>query len=154
MIITIKNLSKITKANKDKVKQIQSAITAGLYEGLRQYEGYVTVKMLSGRPGLRRQSGTAANALNVKTYRREGYFIGNLTVDKRAWYLKVHQHYDFNGHIYPKTKKCLAFKVNDKWVMTKHVYVKKRLYMLERFKTIGKSKIRSRVLMHLDKIKD
>jgi hypothetical protein len=153
MIITIKNLSKIVKNNKDKVGKINTAISSGLQQGLRQYEDYITTRMLSGRPGLKRRSGMAANSLNVKTRIEKGYFYGNLTVEKRAWYLKVHQHFNFSGHIYPKTKKFLVFKVKNKWIRTKHVYIKKRLYMLERFKTIGKNYIKSRVKYNIEVIR-
>lgn len=155
MIISIRNMPQINKKNKERVTQIHTAITEGLRIGIREYEGYVISKMLSGRrgkTGLNRISGMAANSLDVKISRGDGYFIGNLTVNRRAWYLKVHQHYNFTGYIYPKTKKFLSFKIGDKFIKTKRVYIPKRLYMIERFKTVGTRYIRNRIIEQIGKM--
>lgn len=153
MIITIRNLSSLVKKNKDKAKKIQSAISTGVQQGLRQYEDYVVSRMLSGRrgaSGLRRRSGIAANSLNIKVRRKKNMTIGNLTVHKRAWYLKVHEHFRFSGHIYPKRKKFLVFKINNRFIKTKHVYIPKRINMLGKFETVGKRFVKDRVKKQLE----
>lgn len=132
-MIKIKNLNVVLNKLRLKKQQIRSAIEKGLREGLRKYQDFVTFDMLSGRKrsnyGLRRVSGVAAGSLDVTTKIKKNLIIGNLTVARRAWYLKIHQGVNYNGPI------------------------PKRLYMYEKFRTKGRQFIDNRITINLQRLR-
>lgn len=131
-MIKINNLNTLLQRIQAKKIEVQRALQLGLHQGMRQYEDFVISNMLSGRKranyGLYRQSGNAANSLDVKTIRKGRFIISNLSIAKRAWYLKVHQGLNYNGPI------------------------PKRLYMFEKFKTKGRQFINNRLYYNLKRL--
>jgi len=155
MEIVIKNIDRVLESIKQGKTDFHNALIVGLREGLRRYERFAVMDMLSGRKGsygLNVKSGIAKSSLDVEVEDLGKDITGKLTVAKRAWYLKVHQHEDFDGYIRPKQKKFLAFKVSGKYVLTKKVYIPKRLFLYEKFKSKGRSLIKSSVEAHINKI--
>lgn len=111
------NIEAVIIAWKKKPAVLLNAMEKGLQDGMRLFEGQRIIKaQLSGRRGndygLKRGTGNAANAINLKMYREGLDRVGVITVGERAWYLKVHQHYNFNGYIKPKNATLLAIPVN------------------------------------------
>lgn len=110
------NIDEIIAKNKRKIAKIEEAIVRGFKEGLFEFEGHLIKTQLSGRKsknfGLKRQSGIAANSLNVSISGKKRDIIGKITVSKQAWYLKVHQHFKFGGYIRAKNASYLTIPVN------------------------------------------
>lgn len=150
-MIKFKNIVKIIEKIKRKKKHTIAALRRGLREGLRDYEAYLMKNQLGDRPGLNVVTGTARNALDVKMKTGKN-IAGYIMVGRRAWYLKVHQHLDFDGYIRPKTKKNLRFKTKTGWVITKEVYIPKRLYFYERFRDKGRQLIQNRLNRQLERL--
>lgn len=156
-MIKIKNVNRIKAAIREKQKEFQQALYLGLREGLRQYEAFVISDQLNGRKsptyGLNPQSGIARNSLDVKMDVKGNVISGTLTVAQRAWYLKVHQHLNFDGYIRAKNKPYLTFKTKEKkWVRKKQVFVPKRLYLHEKFRVEGRRYIENRLIRHLERL--
>jgi len=196
MIVDFKNnFQEIAEKWKKFPKQFEDALNIGFKEGLKRYSGYLDKEQLSGRKsenyGLNRQSGTAAMSLDVKTFIDSQDLVGTITVAKNAWYLKLHQHFEFNGYATAKGGTCFSipvhpdakgrrpsdfnlnfikipgrnpilirrmFKGGNKrggasvagqqlkredimFVLTKKIYIPKRLYFYEEFKTEGNNMI-------------
>ena len=200
------NFQEIAKEWKKFPKQFEDALNTGLKEGLRRYSGYLEKEQLSGRKsenyGLNRQSGTAAMSLDVKTFIDRQDLVGTITVAKNAWYLKVHQHYEFNGYAVAKSGTCFVvpvhpeakgrkpsdfnlsfikipgrnpmlirriFKGGNKrgeasltgqqlkredimYVLTKKIYIPKRLYFYEEFKTEGNNMIVEQITNRINEL--
>lgn len=199
------NINEIIASWKKKPVAMIKAMERGLYLGLRQFEGQRIIRgQLSGRKsanyGLNRQSGNAANATDVRMVREGLDSVGYISVADRAWYLKVHQHYKFDGYIRPKNATSLAVPVSPQakgkrpadfggtlvfikrpgkapllikevrkggssktagkvrpiiredimFVLKPHIYVPKRLYLYEEFKTYGKEMIRKNIINQLE----
>ena len=111
------NITRIIAAWKKRPASMITAMEQGLQAGLRQFERQRMIKeQLSGRKsdsyGLNVGTGNARNALNVKMYRMGTDSVGVITVGGRAWYLKVHQHYNFDGYIKPRNATLLAIPVH------------------------------------------
>lgn len=114
-----------------------------LNDGMRQYEGYVVKNMLTGRPGLKRRTGTLARSTKVITKQIKNDVSSKLQLT--AKYAHVHQgkklgagRYSSVFNIKPKVKNYLKFKTSRGWRMAKEVNIPKRLFVPERFETIGK----------------
>lgn len=115
------NLPAILKAWGSKSKRMASAVRLGLRDGLRDYESHIIKQQLSGRRsatyGLNRRSGNSANSWSVKIYREGLDSVGILRSNATAWYLKLHQHYRFNG--YARTGGTFAIPIHpgakNKW---------------------------------------
>jgi len=154
------NIDKIIDAWRLKPAKLAAALRSGLAAGLLEFEKKRIIKsQLSGRKsqgyGLKSRTGNARNAWGIQVAWRSSIdLIGYLGAEKRAWYLKVHQHDGFNGWIFPKSQKYLHFKPNAKkkmYVNAKKVYIPKRLFIYEEFKTYGNRMIRSEIKNHLIK---
>lgn len=153
-MIEVKNINNILTSIEKKKESIIIALRKGLREGLREYEAYIIRYQLGGRrgnEGVNVVTGVARNSLDVKM-KRGKEIAGSIMVGRRAWYLKVHQHLDFDGYIRPKTKKNLVFKTKKGWVITKEVYIPKRLYFYERFKDKGRHLIQKRLNRQLERL--
>jgi hypothetical protein len=111
------NIADVIVAWKKKPAALITAMENGLRAGLRQFEGQRMIKeQMSGRKGnnygLNVGTGNARNATNVKMYQQGMDTVGVITIAERAWYLKVHQHFNFSGYIKPKNATLLAIPVN------------------------------------------
>jgi len=204
MNITFKdNFQEIAEKWKNKPTEFFNGLAKGFRMGLREYAGYLEKEQLSGRKsgnyGLNRQSGTAAMSLNsLVSYDGED-LIGRITVNKNAWYLKLHQHHDFDGTAIAKGNSSFAVPVHPDakgrkpsdfdlgfiklpgrnpilirkifrggskrggaseagqkllredimFVLTKKVFIPKRLYFYEDFKTIGNNMIGNQIMIQL-----
>jgi hypothetical protein len=144
------------------------ALKRGIRLGLRDYEAWFVTRQLSGRPGLNRKSGHAADDWFVTTI-EQGYKLAT-----SAWYLITHQHAEgFNGIIRAKNKPYLVFRYEGtpktysartgkklsraqhtyNWARVKQVYIPKRLTILENYRTIGQELIRTNMIKELQKLK-
>jgi len=136
------NLDKLLAQLGSRAHKITDAMEKGLVQGMHAFEGQRIVKeQLSGRKsptyGLNVKTGNARMSWVVKTFGSGINFIATLGLLQKAWYLKVHQHHEFSGWIYPKERKFLHFKGDKGWAMVKKVFIPKRLYITEEFKTYG-----------------
>lgn len=99
-------------------KRLIAAMQRGLVEGLRKFESERIVRaQLTGRKsanyGLNRHTGGAAvQHWTLKKYLTGLDFTAILQMPKNAWYLKIHQHYNFDGTIKPKNKKYLTVPIS------------------------------------------
>lgn len=102
MIYFTDNFKEICEKWKKYPEKFANALGLGLKEGLFKYEAHLQKKQLSGRKtenyGLKVQSGIARESLNVVMTIEGEDLLGKITVGKNAWYLKVHEHYKFNGY--------------------------------------------------------
>jgi len=186
------NLSAIIDAWKGKPAELNRAMHDGLRDGLRAFEGQRLIReQLSGRKsnyyGLNRQTGAAANSLNVRMFREGLDTVGVITTSPQGRYLKAHQHYNFEGYIRPRNATLLAIPVHPaargRWpskdfagqlfmvkkpgglpvlarvkygkksakleimyALKPNVYIPKRLYFFEEFKTFGRDMIKTNIM--------
>lgn len=108
----------------------------GMEKGMHLFVSKIVREQMTGRPGLKRQTGTLARANRVvtrgwgKSFQVEAQFGY-----PNAPYVVVHQ---TGMHIYPKTKKRLAWQDRKgNWFSASHVYIPKRLHIPEEFKRSG-----------------
>jgi len=193
MELVIKNKQLLLRTIKERPKKVVDALNVGLRKGLRNFEGELQRRQLSGRKGakygLKRVSGTAAMSLSVNTRVIGADVEGSIMVGKSAWYLKVHQHYKFNGYIRPKNAMYLTIPIARSavgrrardfdglfvikipgrdpllvrkkgkkgielmYALKKQVYVPKRLYFYESFKTKGIKFIKRHIEREINSIK-
>jgi hypothetical protein len=111
------NIGKVIEAWKRKPKELERALEDGLRDGLYVFERQNIIKgMLSGRKsanyGLNTFTGNARNSWTVSINRQGIDTVGRISSAPRAWYLKVHQHYNFNGYIRPRNAQMLAIPVH------------------------------------------
>ena len=147
------NIAEIIAAWKKKPMLMTDALVKGFTEGLHQFKNDRMIKeQLSGRKsadyGLNVGTGNARNSIDVKVSNSGIDTFGVIQIAKRAWYLKVHQHFEFDGHVYPREKEYLMFrsKGNDrKFTRTKHVFIPKRLYFPEEFVTYGRKMLEAHI---------
>lgn len=111
------NMADIIAAWKRKPAAFEKAVEDGLRDGLTVFQNQNIIKgMLSGRKsdsyGLNTGTGNARNSWTVSIDRRGMDTVGRISSAQRAWYLKVHQHYNFTGYIRPRNAQLLAIPVN------------------------------------------
>ncbi len=111
------NINSVIEAWKRKPAALEKALEDGLRDGLYTFERQNIIKgMLSGRKspsyGLNTFTGNARNSWTVSINRKGIDTIGRISSAPRAWYLKVHQHYNFSGYIRPRNAQLLAIPVN------------------------------------------
>jgi len=111
------NIASVIEAWKRKPAALEKALEDGLRDGLYAFERQNIVKgMLSGRKsanyGLNTFTGNARNSWTVSIDRRGIDTVGRISSAPRAWYLKVHQHYNFAGYIRPRNAQLLAIPVH------------------------------------------
>lgn len=111
-------------------KAVLSGMRTALRRGMDNYHRSFVENQLSGRKtesyGLNRRTGNAVKHTRVYENRTAGAdYAVILGVGKEAWYLKIHQHYDFEGEIKNAFGKGIK------------VYIPKRLYLFEEWKSKG-----------------
>ena len=100
-----------------KMTRIVGAMQQGIIDGLRKFENERIIRaQLSGRKaanyGLYRRSGNAAGSWIIKKFNKGIDFVGVLGLDKRAWYLKIHQHHETDGNLIAKGGKSFVIPVH------------------------------------------
>lgn len=103
MIDMRSNISDVIDNWKKKPALISSALRRGLKNGLDEFmKQRMMHEQLRGRRGanygLNVRSGTALSSLSVRMFREGLDSVGVIGVADRAWYLKLHQHYKFDGY--------------------------------------------------------
>ena len=112
-MVTFKsNIDQIVKAVQEKADTTIAAAQSGLVKGVRRFEAKMIKEQFSGRPGLNVGDATARDSWFVLTSGDKMGFSAKLSYRPNAWYIKVHQHYDFDGTINAKDKK-LTIPLND-----------------------------------------
>jgi len=111
------NIDEVLAAWKEKPRKLERALEKGFERGLREFESKRVIQaQLTGRRGndygLNSQTGHARISTNTKVYREGLDKVGVITFGSSAWYLKVHQHYNFSGYIRPKNGMYLTIPVN------------------------------------------
>jgi hypothetical protein len=109
------NIKSVIELYKGKKKELKNALYDGLKNGLFEFEKKLIKDQLSGRKsnyGLNRVSGMASNSLNVVMSKDKNDISGKIVVGKNAWYLKLHQHYKFNGYARVHNGTCFAVPVH------------------------------------------
>lgn len=153
------NAEQIAKNLNARFKQYQSKLGPAMVRGMRQYEAYVVKTQLTGRPGLKRQTGTLARSIEISRNKKENDYEVKMQFNSK--YAHVHQgkrlgkgRYSGTFTIRPKVKKALSFKVGDRWVTAKKVNIPKRLFVAERFKDVGLDKITRQVALAMRRLTD
>jgi len=111
------NIDEVLAAWKEKPRKLERALEKGFERGIREFESKRVVHaQLTGRRGndygLNSQTGNARFSTNTKVYREGLEKVGVITFGSSAWYLKVHQHFNFDGYIRPKNGMYLTIPVN------------------------------------------
>lgn len=146
------NITSVEKALKLLGASIIPSLEKGMVLGMEQFQGVMLKQQFTGRPGLRRVTGAAANSWAVHKKGTGLDFVVTLANAPRAWYILVHQHHNFDGHIRPVRAKSLRFKAGGQWVVTKHVYIPKRLRVPESFREIGPAIIKKRMVAEVKRV--
>lgn len=106
------NFEQVVKNLQSKSKDFETELNKGFKRGMQRFETHLIKNQLSGRRsknyGLNKQSGNAANSLNLLFTQEYNESVGRITIGPSAWYLKVHQHHNFTGFIRPKNKQWLT----------------------------------------------
>jgi len=119
-------------------KLIQVAQQA-MVEGMREYEAYEIKTEMSGRPGLKRQSGALAGSWHVETEGEGLNYTAKLSNSKSTFYAVTHQE---GMTIRPKNGPYLHYKLPDgSFRKSKEVTIPKRLNFTENFATVGKEMV-------------
>lgn len=116
MIYFTDNFKEIVEKWKEKPLKFANALGNGLREGLREYERHLIKEQLSGRKsenyGLKKQSGIASSSLNVVMSIEDEDIVGKIAIGKNAWYLKLHEHYQFDGYARAKNGTCFVVPIH------------------------------------------
>jgi hypothetical protein len=122
------NIKELQKFFKDFPKKVEESFDKAALKGMIVFQGKFTRQQLSGRKGalgVNRITGALANSFGV-LQNKEAHFT---QLTSNCPYAHVHEHaLGFNGWIYPKSKRFLAFKTKEgAFVFAKQVYIPKRL---------------------------
>jgi hypothetical protein len=116
-----------------------SALQQAMVQGMRQFEAYEIKNEMSGRPGLKRKSGSLAGGWSLSQEGEGLDFKVKLNNSASTWYAIVHQ---TGKTIVPKNGPYLHFKLDDgSYRKVKEVTIPKRLNIPENFETKGKEYI-------------
>jgi len=132
------NIKDFNKALENKNSRFGKASRRAIVQGMRFFEGKIIAEQMTGRPGLKTQTGQLRNSWQVKT-EEKGAVGFSVSLGTSVIYARIHQ---FGGVIKPKIKEFLVFKIAGKLIMTKRVTIPKRLRILEDFEKSGKQIIR------------
>jgi hypothetical protein len=200
MILMSSNIADVVAAWSKKSELLSRALERGLKNGLEQFmKQRLLHEQLRGRKGnnygLNVGTGNALNSLSVRMYREGIDAVGIIGVAERAWYLKLHQHYKFDGYarvhnggtfcvpIHPaahrhrpsdfgedlvmikrpgknpllirRAEKGKSGQIQRKdimFVLTKQIYIPKRLYFTEEFEVQGRQLIRINILESIKEV--
>jgi len=111
------NIKEIIEGWKKRPAFMETALRYGLRDGLNEFERQrLTKGQLSGRKsdryGLNVGEGNARISLYVRMSYEGGQDVGRIAPAMNAWYLKVHQHFKFDGYIRPKNAGALAVPIH------------------------------------------
>ena len=139
MAITFKtNIKAFTKALENKNSRLGKGARLAMVRGMRFYEGKMIAEQMTGRPGLKTQTGQLRNSWQIRT-EEKGDVGFSVSLGTSVVYARIHQ---FGGTIKPKIKEFLVFKIDGQFIKTKEVTIPKRLRILEDFEKSGKQIIR------------
>ena len=108
------------------LQKLQRKVSGDSQRRILQYlgetvRGKIVQNKLSGRPGLKRKTGTLAKSISWELVGTNAVQIGS-----NVTYAAIHE---FGGVIKPRDKKYLRFKTEDgKWITTKRVTIPARPY--------------------------
>ena len=144
------NARRIADKIEQNIPQLQTALIKGMRQGMLAYENKMVREQMTGRPGLKRQTGTLARSWHVRV-RRIGNTDARARLATSTKYAKIHQ---YGGTIRPNKKKYLRFKFPDgHWITVRSVKIPKRLRVIEDFKKSGlpmmRKKMRERAVASL-----
>jgi len=132
------NIKALTRRLVKRVTELTKKVKFGIYRGVDDFRTWFTKEQLSGRKGpgygLKRQSGRAYSRWLI--HARQLQRIYSVKLQSRAFnkgfnYLLKHQ---YGGFIRAKNPTgYLTFKIGDKWVRTRQVYIPKRITFYETF---------------------
>lgn len=128
----IDNIDEIIKSFKKKGKDIIPALQRGLKDGMEDFSGKIQKEQMTGRPGLKTQTGTLK-----RSWFTQGSGSGldyAVKLVTRSKYAAIHQ---FGGIIKAKNKPYLKFQIGGKWFQKKQITIPKRLHIYEEFKESG-----------------
>jgi len=154
------NVAEVVKALTEKGHSLHTLLRRGLTSGMRQFESRMIRQQFTGRPGLKRPTGTAAGSWHVETRGSGLETVCSLSNRSYAWYILVHQHVNFNGWInHPGgtpyvniggksrwMKKDGSYPKGTKFTKPHMIYIPKRLHITEDFAANGYRIIRSSML--------
>lgn len=138
------NAKIIAQAIENRSPNIQKALVDGLRQGMTIVRDTIIREQMTGRPGLKVQTGTLRRSWHVR--KRAGQAKDGVTVrlSTSVKYARVHQE---GTTIRAINAKALQFQLpNGQWVTKKSVTIPKRLHVYEYFKDKGLNIIRKRVL--------
>lgn len=143
------NADAMVKALEKRSPEIQSALITGLKQGMRGFESKIIKEQMTGRPGLKRQTGTLARSWSVRTVNKTNEDAA-VRLSTSTKYARIHQ---YGGRIKPRKKETLRFQFPDgHWVTTKSVYIPKRLYVYEDFRKNGLPIIKKTMIRQFAKV--
>lgn len=138
------NIEEIITQYKKKKLQVKPAILRGINVGMIRYHGYIEKTQLSGRPGLKTQTGT----LKRSFYTRKT--ANGSTLATREKYARIHQfggvikHPGGTPYIVTGTGKATflrkdgSYPKSVKFTKPHSITIPKRLHIYEKFRTEGK----------------
>ena len=116
-------------------KKLVSAAQQAMVTGMREFEALEIKTEMSGRPGLKRQSGSLAQGWHIKTEGEGLNYTATMANSPGTWYAIVHQN---GATIRPKKGPYLHYKVDGQFRKSREVTIPKRLHIPENFETSGK----------------
>lgn len=123
-----------------KFKNMDKATKLAAVQGMELFSGKIQKEQMSGRPGLKTQTGNLKRSWVVRAQQKKFFQVLLFT---RAIYARIHQ---YGGVIKAKSQPpYLKFKIKNKWFQKKSVKIPKRLNVFEDFKRSGKRMIKERV---------
>jgi hypothetical protein len=139
--MTVKDPQRVINALKSNIAGINRAVKQYMIQAAEDWRAYIEKTYLNGRPGLKVDTGILHRSYSVQYY-GEGLNSGvKIGFSNRAWYAKVHEHYDFGGDIYPKNAEYLTFKIGKRWFRKEHVYIPQRLFIRRDWARFGYRKL-------------
>lgn len=144
------NAAKIALLIKEKADATLAAMQLGLREGVQDFEAHIIKDQMTGRPGLKSQSGNLRNSWLIEDEGQKENYVVRLGLMRKGWYGKVHEHLDFSGTIRAKNPSgYLKFRIGKKFVMTRSVYIPPRLFVRRDWQNDGMKYLQKRVYARL-----
>lgn len=110
-----------------------------LLRQMRRFESHTIRTQMTGRPGLRSQTGALRGDWRVRSGGHARDFWARMSNTPKTWYALVHQHAEgFTGWIRAKTAPYLRFNIPGVgWRQKREVFIPKRLHIPEAFFSRG-----------------
>lgn len=160
------NISKVSFSLEKLDRQVGEAMARGLISGMREFESTNLRKQMTGRPGLKRQSGNLVESWSIRPMlggsksKSSGVRLGT-----RAKYARIHQyggtikHPGGTPYIIAGTppsprflRKDGSYPKNVRFTQAHEITIPKRLHLIEDFKKYGRKLMKRHMLREMNKL--